>query len=325
MHAIKSCHPYHTAALPAKHRIMYIYSLYDILQLIFADAYRDNHTTQFPAMKKIIFVLAAVSFCCACNPKIAEGVRRKDTKKDVEFITSKGRIVLRLSDKTPLHRNNFIRLVKRSFYDSVLFHRVISGFVVQTGDPRTRPSNPASGEAAYTVPAEFVPELFHRRGALNAARTGEETNPLQASSGTQFTIIQGKVYTDSLLTVTEKRITRMNAYRMVVQDPANKWMFDRLNANAAARDTAGAKQLRTQIDTLTSRKAAAIPAFVFPEDRRRIYKTVGGAAHLDGNYTVFGEVVAGMDVVDSIAAVKTIRERPVQDVRVLRVKLIKRN
>ena len=275
-------------------------------------------------MKKCLLIPAFLLMCCACNPRIADGVRKKDTKKDVEFVTSKGRIVLRLSDQTPLHRNNFIRLVKTSFYDSILFHRVIKGFVVQTGDPRTKPSYHNTNESSYTIPAEFRPELFHKRSALNAARTGEETNPLQASSGMQFTMIQGKVYTDSMLLVTEKRVTRMNAYKLVVQDPANKWMFDKLKEYTAARDTVSAKQLRIQIDTLTSRQVAIIPAFRFPEEHRRIYKTIGGAAHLDGNYTVFGEVVSGMEVVDSIASVKTERERPVQEIRILKVKLIKR-
>lgn len=269
-------------------------------------------------------LIAAVLCCAACNPKIAEGVRKNDAKKDVELLTDKGRIVLRLSDKTPQHRNNFIRLVKTHFYDSILFHRVIKGFVVQTGDPRTKPSSREANTASYTIPAEFDPALFHKRGALNAARTGEETNPQQASSGTQFTMIQGKVFTDSLLELTEKRVTRMNAYKLVLQDPANRWMIDKLKAYGSARQTDSARALRDQIDTLTVRKMAVIPAFHFPEEHRQVYKTVGGAPHLDGNYTVFGEVVSGMEVVDSIAAVRTERDRPVQDVRILRVGLIKR-
>ena len=275
-------------------------------------------------MKTLLCVLATLSVLISCNPKIAAGVRKKDTRKDVEMLTSKGRIVLRLSDETPGHRNNFIRLVKTRFYDSILFHRVIKGFVVQTGDPRTKPAGRTDAAAAYTIPAEISPEFFHKRGALNAARTGEETNPQQASSGTQFTMIQGKLMTDSMLDLTEKRVTRMNAYKLVLQDPANQWMLDRLKKYAAARQTDSAKLIRDQIDTLTVHKIAAIPAYRFPAERRTIYKTIGGAPHLDGNYTVFGEVISGMDVVDSIASVKTQQERPVQDVRIISVKLIQR-
>ena len=275
-------------------------------------------------MKTVVILFAAILLGSACNPKIADGVRKKDTKKDIEMVTDKGSVVLRLSDETPQHRNNFIRLVKSAFYDSILFHRVIKGFVVQTGDPRTKPSYSQTNTASYTIPAEFVPELFHKRGALNAARTGEETNPLQASSGTQFTVIQGKVYTDSMIEASEQRVTRMNATRMVFQDPANKRLLDRLREHTAAGDTASAGMIRNQLDTLTSRKIREIPPFRFPPAHRKIYQTTGGAPHLDGNYTVFGEVVKGMEVVDSIAAVRTSRDRPVQDVRILKARLIRR-
>ena len=275
-------------------------------------------------MKRLLFGLGVCGCCLSCNPKIAEGVRRNDTRKDVEVLTTKGRILLRLSDRTPLHRNNFIRLVKARFYDSILFHRVIKGFVVQTGDPRTKPeARQDASLASYTIPAEFDPELFHKRGALNAARTGEETNPQQASSGTQFTMIQGKIFTDSLLDLTEKRVTRMNAYKLVLQDPANRWMLDKLKGYAAAKPDS-AKLIRDQIDTLTVQKIAAIPAFHFSAERRTVYKTTGGAPHLDGNYTVFGEVISGMEVVDSIASVHTERDKPVQDVRILQARLVKR-
>ncbi len=269
-------------------------------------------------------LLGVILFGFACNPRIAEGVRKKDITKDVEITTTKGTIVLRLSDKTPGHRNNFIRLVKTSFYDSILFHRVIKGFLIQTGDPRTKPSVPAN-TASYTIPAEFDPELFHKRGAVNAARTGEEVNPLQASSGTQFTMIQGKVFTDSMLDATEKRVTRMNAYKLVLQDPANKGLLDKLREYGVARDTNSAKLVRAEIDTLTSRKMAVIPPYRFSPEHRQVYKTIGGAPHLDGNYVVFGEVIAGMNVVDSIASSATNRERPLQDVRIVQARMIKRS
>ena len=216
----------------------------------------------------------------ACNPKIGDGLRKHDLRKDVEMTTTKGTIVLRLSDSTPLHRNNFLSLVKKGYYDSVLFHRVIQHFMVQAGDPSSKraPGGAQLGEGGpkYTIPAEFRPGLFHKRGALAAAREGDDVNPQKASSGSQFYIVQGKVFTDAGLDSVER--------------------------------------IR-----LKGRK--------IPIDQRAVYRTIGGAPHLDQGYTVFGEVVRGMQTVDSIAATPTSgrpNDRPIQDVRILKVKLINR-
>lgn len=208
-------------------------------------------------------------------------VRKKDRKKDVLIQTTLGNMTIRLSDSTPLHRDNFLKLVKVGFYDSLLFHRVIKDFMIQGGDPNSRRAAPGqplgNGGPGYTVPAEFRKTFFHKKGVIAAARTGDEVNPQRASSGSQFYIVQGKIFTDAGLDSTE-------TFRL---------------------------------------KGKKIP----PE-QRQVYKTIGGTPHLDQAYTVFGEVVKGMEVLDKIAAVETSkardRDRPVKDVRIIKAKLVKR-
>jgi peptidyl-prolyl cis-trans isomerase B (cyclophilin B) len=184
--------------------------------------------------------------------------------KMVEITTDYGKIKIRLYDETPLHRDNFIKLASEGFYDSLLFHRVINGFMIQGGDPNSKTAAPAarlgSGDVGYKIPAELKPNLFHKKGVLAAAR---DNNPEKASSGCQFYIVQGKLYTDEELNQLE---TRMN--------------------------------------------------YKFTPEERTAYKTIGGTPFLDRNYTVYGEVVEGLDVVDKIAAVKTKPgDRPLTDVR----------
>jgi peptidyl-prolyl cis-trans isomerase B (cyclophilin B) len=207
-------------------------------------------------------------------------LKKKDRKRNVELTTTKGSIVLRLYDETPLHRDNFLRLVKAHYYDSVLFHRVIKAFMIQAGDPESKGAAAGvmlgNGGPEYTVPAEFVPSLFHKKGVLAAAREGDAVNPKKQSSGSQFYIVVGKTFTDAGLDSVER--FRLNGRKI-------------------------------------------------PDSQRTVYKTIGGTPHLDQSYTVFGEVVRGMDVVDSIAAVPTSRQpadRPVDDVRILKAVLVKR-
>lgn len=230
---------------------------------------------------RIIIICTVIALVAACNPKMAEGIRKKDLSKDILLQTTLGDIRLRLYPETPLHQYNFIRLVKSGFYDSVQFHRVIQHFMIQAGDPNSRRAakNEAlgNGDQPYTIPAEFRPQYFHRKGVLAEARLGDAENPLKASSGAQFYIVQGKKFTDAALDSVE-------TYR------------------------------------LHGRK--------IPAEQREVYKTIGGAPHLDQGYTIFGEVISGLDVVDAIAAVKTTGnsggDRPLEPVRILRARLIKR-
>src|SRR4029077_20993322 len=152
-------------------------------------------------MLRYIFLFLLGTAFLACNPKLSNGLRKNDLKKDVEILTSKGIIIIRLSDSTPLHRDNFLKLAKQGYYDSVLFHRVINHFMIQAGDPNSKHAKPddmlGDGGPTYTIPAEFRATLFHHKGVIAAARTGDDVNPQKASSGSQFYIVQGKVFSDA--------------------------------------------------------------------------------------------------------------------------------
>ncbi len=200
--------------------------------------------------------------------------KAQDTSRVVEITTSYGSLEILLYDNTPLHRDNFIQLVSEGFYDGTLFHRVINNFMIQGGDPDSK--NAKSGQMlgiggpGYTIPAEFVPENIHKKGALAAARMGDDTNPNKESSGSQFYIVQGRPFSENELNQMELR--------------------------------SGSK---------------------YSVEHREIYKTVGGTPHLDGNYTVFGEVISGLDVVDAIARTKTAKgDRPATDIS-MTIKIIR--
>lgn len=275
---------------------------------------------------RALAISAAMFLMIGCDSEIEEGVMKSDLKKDIELTTDYGVIVFRLSDETPLHRNNMIKLVNQGFYDSLLFHRVVNNFLVQTGDPRTRglggDEEVSNEDLNYTVPAEFNESLFHKRGAINAARSD---NPARASSSTQFTIIQGRVYTDSTLAIAESRINGWLAANRVANNPANKELYDLQQELRRRRSADSLSVVRKTIDSLVQADLAATPPYRIPESHREIYKTEGGAAHLDQNYTVFGEVISGMEVVDKICAMEVAgTERPSEDIRITKARMIKR-
>jgi cyclophilin family peptidyl-prolyl cis-trans isomerase len=232
-------------------------------------------------MKKLVFAIVFLFSAIISFSQKDTVLTKKDRKKDVLVQTSMGNMVIRLSDSTPLHRDNFLKLVKTKYYDSILFHRVIKNFMVQAGDPDSKQA-PAgkmlgSGGPGYTVQAEFRQTLFHRKGMVSAARMPDDVNPQKASSGSQFYLVQGKAFTDEELDNIE-------------------------NARMGGRK---------------------IPGY-----QREVYKTNGGTPHLDQGYTVFGEVIKGIEVIDAIAAVETSkgadRHRPIADVRIIKMKLVKR-
>ncbi len=284
-------------------------------------------TSSFPkysiSMLKIglifpVYLLLVIAFC-ACHPQIAESIRKRDLKKDVELMTELGPIVIRLSDETPSHRDNFIRLVNQHQLDSLNFYRVINSFLIQTGKD-------LPVEYPTLIDAEFRPGLFHKRGAVNAAREGDETNPTQASANLHFTIIQGKVFTDSALLKAEKRINNWLAYNKVITDPANAVLFLHLQTfSKEGTNPDSLQKVQAKLEQLTQRKLERMPHYRIPDDQRKVYKTLGGAPHLDQNYTVFGEVVKGMEIVDSIARVKTDEnDKPLNDIMILKARMIKR-
>ena len=253
-------------------------------------------------MKYTIILLALVVASCKSpsnEPAIQEEIPEP---KRVELTTTMGNMVLELSDRTPLHRDNFVKIVNEGRLDSMLFHRVLQDFVVQAGqyDSLTMASMDSLELAAidYRVPAEIDTLLFHKRGALGAARTG---NPERASASLSFYIVQRGARADSLIDKDEARINTWLQQHAFVNAPENKNWKDSL---VQAEDSDNWAQFSELMDTISS-LAEAYPydEYTIPESQREVYRTLGGTPHLDQNYTVFGEVIAGMEVVDSIAAV----------------------
>lgn len=220
----------------------------------------------------------------------------------VKIETTKGDIVVALDNDTPLHRDNFVKLVKEDFYNGVSFHRVIQNFMIQTGDPNTKDPNskalPGTGDLGYTVPAEFVPGKFHKKGALAAARMGDNVNPEKRSSASQFYIVQGEVYTPEQLEQFEMRITQQNAYQLAMK------RFNEQREKLMKPDMSQ-EDMRRVFDSLMTSEMRNVVEFHFSPEAMQIYTSVGGTPHLDNSYTVFGEVIEGLDVVDAIAAAET--------------------
>lgn len=241
----------------------------------------------------------------------------------VEMVTNYGTIVLQLSDDTPLHRDNFVKLVKDGIYDSLIFHRVIEGFMIQAGDTQSKNADSlasvGSHDLPYQVPAEIVPDLFHKKGVLAAARTN---NPQRASSSTQFYIVQGKIQNDSLLAHNEGRINKSLARHFGIKDPANKALIDSLEMAKSQKDSLLTQKLDSRLNAILDHYWN-FDKYQIPDTHREVYKSIGGTPHLDQNYTVFGEVISGLEVVDAIAAVKTdSRDRPISDVRIISIRLL---
>lgn len=223
---------------------------------------------------------------------------------------------MRLYDETPLHRDNFVKLVKEGYYDGTLFHRVIADFMIQGGDPDSKGA-PAgkmlgTGGPGYTVPAEIKPGLFHKRGALAAARQGDEVNPERRSSGSQFYIVWGQIYKEGQMAQMAKQMEMMqvqNAFNALARDHRDEIMQYRRERNQAALMDLQEKL----VEQATAAAAAQGPA-LSPE-AMATYCTFGGTPHLDGQYTVFGEVEQGLEVVEAIQNVKTgAGDRPAEDV-----------
>lgn len=208
------------------------------------------------------------------NSKNSQMTTQKEKEVKLKIETSKGAMTVKLYNETPQHRDNFIKLAKEGYYNGVLFHRVIKEFMIQGGDPDSKNAAPGQrlgeGGPDYTIPAEFNQNLYHKKGALAAARTADQINPQKASSGSQFYIVQGKTFTDDQL-----------------DQIANYYQIQ------------------------------------FTPQQRNVYRTIGGTPFLDMNYTVFGEVIEGMSVIDMIASVQTDRDnRPVEDVKIISITVV---
>jgi len=245
-----------------------------------------------------------------------------EARTSIEMVTDRGTMVLELYNETPKHRDNFISLTNEGAFDSLLFHRVIENFMVQSGDPDSKNAEPGkalgNGDRDYLVDAEMDTSLFHKKGVLAAARDG---NPGRGSSAMQFYITQGKVFNDSLLEQSEKRINGWLAEHYVKQMPEHAALGDSIFAAEQAEDWDAYEIWGDSIKSIALQHD--FEQYTFPDHHREMYKTVGGTPHLDQSYTIFGEVISGISVVDSIAAVATDSlDRPMIDVRIVSVRVL---
>ena len=235
----------------------------------------------------------------------------------VKISTPLGDIVVRLYDETPAHRDNFLKLAREGFYDGTIFHRVIKDFMIQGGDPQSKGA-PAgkpigSGDAGYTLPAEFNPALFHKRGALSAARLGDEVNPERRSSGCQFYIVWGKTYSQGEMGQLARQMemqAQQTVFNALVQEHRDEVMQLRRN-----RDRDGLMALQEKLIAQTEKTVREQGLGKMSAAQKDIYTTVGGTPFLDGQYTVFGEVESGLNVVEDIQQAATdSRDRPLSDI-----------
>lgn len=257
------------------------------------------------------------------TPQSAAAARQGDVT--VEMNTTMGTVRLLLYGDTPRHLKNFVKLVNEGYYNGVLFHRVIRDFMVQTGDPDSRNAVPGQrlgmGSPDYKIDAEIVwPARFHRRGALAAAREGDQVNPEKRSSGSQFYVVTGRKFSEGQLRQMERQMSM--AYKQEVFNRLASEHRDSIMAMRRNRDQAGLQALQEELAAKTEQITGPDPVKFTPE-QIEAYTAVGGAPHLDRNYTVFGEVISGMDVIDRIQQVETdSADRPKEDVRVIDMKIV---
>ena len=270
----------------------------------------------------IIAVIAVALTACGSGSKKTTNMEKRT---QVKFETTLGDIVVELYNETPKHRDNFIKLAKEGMYDSTLFHRVIRQFMIQAGDPDSKTANDTAqlggGDVGYTIPAEFVPKYFHKKGALAAARMGDDVNPERESSGCQFYIVTGRKFSESQLLNMEgqKNNARIDE---IFNELARKHMKE-IYKMRKANDEAGLMALQDTLEAQATAQYKKEEKFKFTPEQIAAYTTVGGAPHLDGAYTVVGQVVDGMEAVDKLEGTKTGRaDRPVEHVRILKATVI---
>lgn len=269
------------------------------------------------------FVLGLFLLFVAFNPSknIGEG------NMNVLIKTAYGDIKIKLYNETPLHRDNFLKLVKTHYFDSLLFHRVIQKFMIQGGDPDSKNALPGEilgeGGPNYTIPAEINRTIFHKKGALAAARESDLDNPLQASSGSQFYIVQGKVYTDSLLKIQGSRITKRTLFAHFVNLDENKHYLNDYKRYVKEEKADSMKYINDLFDAKVEKEFPNVAQYKFTPEQIKAYTTIGGTPALDNTYTVFGEVYEGLEIVDLIASQKTDKNaRPIEDIRIISVSII---
>lgn len=276
---------------------------------------------------KILLICLAFIALTACNAgsKRQTNHHMENEKRTlVKLETTMGNITVALYNETPKHRDNFIKLVKEGVYDSTLFHRVIKQFMIQAGDPDSKNASDTamlgSGDVGYTIPAEFNPKFFHKKGVLAAARQGDDVNPEKASSGCQFYIVTGRKFTEPQLLGMENKINEQREEALF--DSLARQHMKEIYKMRKAGDNAGLLELQDTLEAQARELADKEEKFRFTPEQIKAYSTIGGAPHLDGSYTVFGEVTEGMEVVDNIEISKTNRaDRPIENIRILKASI----
>ena len=243
----------------------------------------------------------------------------------IRISTNYGDLVVKLYDQTPLHRDNFIKLVKEGFYEGTLFHRVIKGFMIQGGDPDSKGAPKGkrlgSGDVGYTIPAEIEPSLFHKRGALCAARQGDQVNPERRSSGCQFYIVWGEKFSGSKMDQMDRQY-QMQAINEVFSQLASQHR-DEIMQMRRDRNRDALMELQQQLEAEANAIVVEKGLGRIPEERRNAYMSEGGTPFLDNQYTVFGELESGFDIVEKIQNVQTEEaDRPLEDVKILSATII---
>ena len=272
----------------------------------------------------ICLAFIALTACSAGSKKQTNHHMENEKRTLVKLETTMGNITVALYNETPKHRDNFIKLVKEGVYDSTLFHRVIKQFMIQAGDPDSKNASDTamlgSGDVGYTIPAEFNPKFFHKKGVLAAARQGDDVNPEKASSGCQFYIVTGRKFTEPQLLGMENKINEQHEEALF--DSLARQHMKEIYKMRKAGDNAGLLEFQYILEAQARELADKEEKFRFTPEQIKAYSTVGGAPHLDGSYTVFGEVTEGMEVVENIEIAKTNRaDRPVENIRILKASI----
>ena len=277
----------------------------------------------------IAILLSAAIVAFAVPTKTKKDSKMKQTH--VTFETNFGAITVALYNETPLHRDNFVKLAEEHYFDSLLFHRVIDNFMIQAGDPDSKGA-PAGktlgmGGPGYTIPAEFNTKFIHKKGALAAARRGGPQNPKKESSGSQFYIVVGQqVPMEQLDAMVAQKADQAKAeyIQTKLYEPENKAYLNELIELQKAGDRQNFMMKWQEFNDRYKDSLATVPTFSYTEEQKNTYSTIGGTPHLDMDYTVFGEVIQGLDVVDKIAKVATDRNnRPLEDVIITKVSVEK--
>lgn len=270
--------------------------------------------------KKLFSVVSLLIVCSIVAESFRFQVFNGSAEIKVMVITDFGIIKIKLYNETPLHRDNFVKLVKEHYYDSLMFHRVIQSFMIQGGDPDSKNAPPAielgNGGPSYTIPPEFNSKIFHKKGVIAAARDSDLENPTQGSSGSQFYIVQGRVYNDSLLGIEAKRITKMKLFNVIVNRKENKISVEKYKVFVKAEQKDSLKYIEEFINKQVEAELPNVTPYTFTNEQIKTYETIGGTPHLDASYTAFGEVYEGFEVIDAIAKQSTDKNnRPIKDIR----------